>query len=199
MGLIDQWRNAISSIESAGSGGYSAVGPDTGNGHHAYGKYQVMGFNIPAWSQKYYGQSLTPQQFIANNAAQDAVFNGQFGGYAEKYGNPQDAASMWFSGHPMANNTASDGGINVPEYIKRFNAALGMKAMQPSMPVTTPSPDMGGNQSPTGLLGQQIQDAQQQASEPSILGPRNVAPLHFAQRDNLAPYQQFIKSMRELS
>ncbi|MEM7318838.1 MAG: hypothetical protein AAF408_07425, partial [Pseudomonadota bacterium] len=45
----EQFRDAIASIESAGSGDYSAVGPETGKGR-AYGRYQVMDFNIPQWT-----------------------------------------------------------------------------------------------------------------------------------------------------
>jgi len=118
------YANAIKSVESSG-GNYGAMGPATRNGDRAYGAYQVMGNNIPGWTQKHYGQSLTPEQFLHNAEAQDAVFNGEFGGSVSKYGNPQDAASVWFSGRPMAGNNSDDRYINVPEYVRRFNAALG--------------------------------------------------------------------------
>jgi hypothetical protein len=115
---------AIRSIES--SGNYGSLGPATRSGDRAYGAYQVMGNNIPSWTQKHYGQSLTPEQFLQNKQAQDAVFNGEFGGYLQKHGNPQDAASMWFSGRPMAQaGNSSDGYNTVPQYIQKFNKALG--------------------------------------------------------------------------
>lgn len=122
------YAEAIASVESAGSGDYSAVGPQTPKGR-AYGRYQVMDFNIPAWTEKYVGRRMTPEEFLRDPAAQDAVFNGEFGSYVQKYGNPQDAASMWFSGRPMAEaGNASDGYKTVPEYVSKFDRALGGRA-----------------------------------------------------------------------
>lgn len=123
-GAPSDWQNAIASIESAGSGGYSAVGPTTAKGNKAYGKYQVMDFNIGPWTEKWYGRRLTPEEFLADPAAQDAVFNGEFGSYVQRYGNPQDAASVWFSGRPLSGNTSSDGYTSVPDYVSRFTNAL---------------------------------------------------------------------------
>ena len=99
---IDDWARAIASIESAGSGGYSALGPVTQKGNRAYGKYQVMDFNIGPWTEKYVGRRMTPQEFLASPEAQEAVFRGEFGGNVEKYGSPQEAASVWFTGQPMS-------------------------------------------------------------------------------------------------
>jgi hypothetical protein len=121
---LQTYANSIAGIESAGSGDYRAVGPRTSSGDRAYGRYQVMGNNVGPWTEKHYGTRLTPQEFLANDAAQDAVFAGEFGSYVDKYGNPQDAASMWFSGRPMAGNNRNDGYTSVPEYIQKFNAGL---------------------------------------------------------------------------
>ena len=120
------WANAIANIESRGSGGYSAVGPITRTGDRAYGKYQVMGDNLPKWSKKYYGKVLSPQEFLNNPEAQEAVFRDEFGSYVNQYGNPQDAASMWFTGRP-ANLGArrSDGNTTGAEYLTKFNNFLG--------------------------------------------------------------------------
>ena len=123
-GGMSAYSNAISSIESGGR--YDAIGPATRSGDRAYGKYQVMGANIPAWTRKHLGRELTPQQFLADKDAQEKVFAGEFGGYVQKYGNPQDAASMWFSGRPAAQGAGrNDGYTSQPEYLRRFNAALG--------------------------------------------------------------------------
>jgi len=126
-GLIDYspYQQAIKSIESSG-GNYGLVGPVTANGDRAYGAYQVMGSNVPDWTQKHFGTRLTPAQFLQNKAAQDAVFNGEFGSYLQQHGNPQDAASMWFSGRPLAQAAnSSDGYINTRQYVDKFNKALG--------------------------------------------------------------------------
>lgn len=119
------YQNAIKSIESSG-GNYGLMGPATRNGDRAYGAYQVMGSNIPDWTKKHYGTALSPEEFLKNKDAQDAVFNGQFGGYVGQYGNPQDAASAWFTGRPQAQGGgASDGNITGNQYVDKFNKYLG--------------------------------------------------------------------------
>ncbi|MER8925779.1 hypothetical protein [Mesorhizobium sp. M0859] len=122
---MSQYAAAIRSIESAGSGGYSALGPWT-NGDRAYGAYQVMGNNIPSWSQDALGKSLTPDQFLSDPAAQDAIFQKQFGKYLTKYGNPQDAASAWFTGGPLKSGAGATDvlGTSGSVYVDKFNKAV---------------------------------------------------------------------------
>ncbi|UQA91636.1 hypothetical protein [Streptomyces halobius] len=79
-------------------GNYRAVGPPTPYGR-AYGRYQVLAPNVGPWTVKHYGRRLTPQQFLNNRAAQDAVVRGVLGGYYDRYG-ARGAASMWYSGQP---------------------------------------------------------------------------------------------------
>lgn len=118
------FREAISSIESGGR--YGITGPVTKSGDRAYGKYQVMGANIPSWTREALGQEMTPAQFLASPEAQDAVFDHRFGGYVQKYGNPQDAASAWFTGRPLAQgrNSRDILGTSGQGYVDRFTAAL---------------------------------------------------------------------------
>lgn len=117
------YREAIKAIES--SGNYSALGPVTKSGDRAYGAYQVMGANIGPWTEKHVGRRMTPQEFLADKAAQDAVFDAEFGSYVSRYGNPQDAASMWFSGRPLSQaGNSSDGMTTVPEYVRRFSEQI---------------------------------------------------------------------------
>jgi hypothetical protein len=99
---FEQFFSAISEQESGGN--YKAVGPSVQGGHHAYGKYQVMDYNIPSWTKKYYGKSLTPQQFMSNPKAQEAVARGVLQGYYNKYG-AKGAAAMWYSGQSNPNKT----------------------------------------------------------------------------------------------
>ena len=114
------YRDAIKTIESGGN--YQAIGRVMANGDRAYGAYQVMGANVGPWTEKHFGRRMTPQEFLANPDAQDTVFDAEFGSYVSKHGNAQDAASMWFSGRPLAKaGNASDGMTTVPEYVKRFN------------------------------------------------------------------------------
>lgn len=130
MAELDRYLNALGTIES--SNNYGALGPRTESGNRAYGRYQVMDFNIPSWTQEALGQSMTPDQFLANKEAQDAVARYKFGQYVEKTGNPFDAASMWFSGRPMAQAGESSDvtGTSVPQYVGRFANALGMPMEQ---------------------------------------------------------------------
>ncbi len=116
---------AIANIESSG-GNYRAVGPVTKSGDQAYGKYQVMGNNIPSWTKAALGVAMTPQQFLNNPQAQEAVFAHVFGGYVRQYGSYEDAASAWFSGRPMAKaGNASDVlGTSVPQYVSRFQQSF---------------------------------------------------------------------------
>lgn len=108
-------------------GNYSAVGPAVQGGHHAYGKYQVMDYNIPSWTKKYYGQSLTPQQYLSNRAAQDAVARGVLQGYYNKYG-AKGAAAMWYSGQP--DPTKTYGNPPVYQYVNSVVGRAGSYAGQ---------------------------------------------------------------------
>lgn len=92
---------SITQQESGGN--YRALGPWI-NGDRAYGRYQVMGSNVGNWTAKYYGRRLSPQEFLNNPAAQDAVVAGVLGGYFKRYG-PAGAAAMWYSGQPDPSKT----------------------------------------------------------------------------------------------
>jgi hypothetical protein len=118
------YRRATSSIESGGpEGNYRAVGPQTKYGR-AIGRYQVLASNVPEWSEKYFGERLTPTEFLNNPAAQDAVYRGKFGEYVQKYG-PEGAARAWFAGERNMNNmNASDGHKTVRAYAQDFTNAL---------------------------------------------------------------------------
>lgn len=92
---------AVSDMESGGD--YGIVGPTHSKYGRALGKYQVMETNVGPWTEKWYGRRLTAEQFLANTAAQDAVFEGQFGSYLAKTGGSMhDALSMWHSGGSYA-------------------------------------------------------------------------------------------------
>eukprot|EP00913_Durusdinium_trenchii_P008088 g7585.t1 len=127
LGDIASFRDAIASIESRGSGDYSALGPVTRNGDRAYGRYQVMGNNIGPWSQAALGRSLSAEEFLANPSLQDQVFDHRFGSYVNKYG-PSGAAQAWFGGPGSVGKggAAADMlGTTGSEYVEKFNSALG--------------------------------------------------------------------------
>lgn len=119
------YGDAIASVESGGR--YDALGPVIPKtGDRAYGKFQVMGANVPAWTKAHLGQEMTPQQFVASPEAQEAVFKGQFGQYAQKYG-PEGAAKAWFAGEQGMNNPNARDllGTTVASYANKFNNAMG--------------------------------------------------------------------------
>jgi hypothetical protein len=117
------FAGAISSIESGGN--YRAVGPQTGKGR-ALGKYQVMEYNVGPWSERVLGRRLTPDQFLADDKAQDQVFEGIFGNYVKKYG-PEGAAKAWFGGERGMNNPNAKDilGTTVASYADKFNNRVG--------------------------------------------------------------------------
>jgi hypothetical protein len=134
---------AIAGIESQGgpNGGYGAVGPPANEkGNRAYGKYQVLDSNIPAWTQEVLGRQMTPQEFLANPQAQDAVFQAKFGQYVQKHGSPEAASRAWFAGEGGMNNpNAKDVlGTTVGGYGQKFAQAYGPGAGGPTPPPSPP-------------------------------------------------------------
>lgn len=141
--------NAIAGIES--SGRYDALGPVTKTGDRAYGKYQVMGSNIPVWTEKYLGRRMTPEEFLASPEAQEAVFQGEFGRLAAKYG-PEGAARAWFAGEGGMNdpNRKDILGTSVADYGRRFSERLGgtggaqpVQVAQADIPMAGATPAQG--------------------------------------------------------
>jgi hypothetical protein len=111
-------RDAIAMIESGGN--YRAVGPVV-KGDRAYGRYQVMGNNIPAWTKQALGRSMTPGEFMANEQAQDRVFDVMFDGYIKQFGYP-GAAQAWFGGPGSVGKSGRTDplGTSVGNYGKMF-------------------------------------------------------------------------------
>lgn len=112
---FEQFFSAIAEQESGGS--YSAKGVYV-RGDRAYGKYQVMGANIPSWTKQYYGKALTPSQFLASPSAQEAVARGKLKSYYNKWG-PEKAASAWYSGNPnlYKSTSSQSGGPSIAQYV----------------------------------------------------------------------------------
>jgi hypothetical protein len=139
-GNMSAYADAIASIESAGSGDYAALGPLTKKGNRAYGRYQVMDFNVGPWTEAALGKRMSPQEFLSDPAAQDAVFNHRFGDYVSQYG-PEGAASMWFTGRPHAPNAKDILGTSGAGYVGKFNRALQQRQARAPGPVQVASLD----------------------------------------------------------
>ena len=122
---MDNYARAISSTESGGK--YNITGPVSRKGDMPYGKYQVMGSNIPSWTEAATGKRMTPQEFLNDPDAQEATFRHRFGSLVKQYGNPQDAASVWHSGVPLAEAKEQgrhDVNMTTPSYVDRFTNML---------------------------------------------------------------------------
>ena len=140
-GGAPDYGKAIAGIESGGA--YDKLGPQTKTGDRAFGKYQVMGNNIPEWTTQVLGKPMTPEQFLSNPDAQEAVFKAKFGDYVQKYG-PEGAAKAWFAGEKGMNNpNAKDVlGTTVAGYGQKFTQALGPQAApQIASALTAPNGD----------------------------------------------------------
>lgn len=172
--------NAIASIESGGK--YDALGPVTKTGDRAYGKYQVMGNNIGPWTQQHLGRQLTPEQFLADPQAQDAVFNAQFGQYASKYG-PTGAAKAWFAGEKGMNNPEARDqlGTSVSSYAQKFDNAMGGGQ---TLVGQSPGSPQGG------VRLEQPQQAQAPQQQPGGMSPRITGLIKMLSIPNLPEGQR---------
>lgn len=123
---IDDVLKRIAKVE--GSGKYDQLGPVVKSGQYkgqrAIGRYQVMPGNVPSWTMEALGVSMTPQQFLNNPQAQEAVARHQMMKTYKKYGNWNDVASVWFTGRPLAQgkNAKDVLGTTGAEYVRRFNS-----------------------------------------------------------------------------
>jgi len=180
---MDRYTRAIANMES--SNDYSEVGPQTRTGDRAYGKYQVMGANIPEWTLAVLGRAMTAPEFLADPKAQDQVFQAKFGTYKDKYG-PSGAARAWFAGEGGMNdpNRKDILGTSVASYENKFNTAAGLgpqntvaggssvtPAPVASLPPEAPAPDVvAGVGAGDDALPQNAQLAQ--GPVPSGVAPR---------------------------
>jgi hypothetical protein len=113
---FEAYKAAIVMIESRGN--YRAASRVNGNGQRAWGIYQILGSNIPRWTQEVLGRRMTIEEFLDNHEAQDIVFEKKTFENFSRYGNWADCASMWLSGRPAKGNFAKDGnGTSVPKYV----------------------------------------------------------------------------------
>lgn len=118
---LSTYAAAVRNVES--SNNYSALGPVTNTGDRAYGAYQIMGNNVPSWSQQALGRTMTPQELLADKAAQDAIFADQTQRRLSQYGSLNDATAVHFTGRPMSQsmNAQDQLGTTTPAYVAKVN------------------------------------------------------------------------------
>lgn len=154
------YGDAIAKIESGGS--YDLLGPVIKSGAYAgdraVGKYQVMGKNVPVWTQEVLGRPMTPQEFAQSPEAQEAVFKAKFGQLAAKHG-PEGAARAWFAGEGGMNDPGRKDqlGTTVASYGQQFTRNLGPQVASVG---GMPTPDSAPAAPPAASPGVQIAQAQ---------------------------------------
>jgi len=120
----DDYRSGIAGLES--SGNYRAIGPRHPKMGRALGKYQIMESNIGPWSREALGREVSPEEFLADEGIQDAIFDAKFGSYVKQYG-PEGAARAWLGGPGGVNKPGRKDvlGTSVGDYGRRFMNSLG--------------------------------------------------------------------------
>jgi hypothetical protein len=128
---LNKTMSALSRIESGDR--YDITGPTSRKGDKPYGKYQVMGANIPSWTEEALGRRLTPEEFLADKDAQDATARHRAGLYLKQYDDPRQVASMWLSGRPIekAGSDKDVLGTDVPKYLSMFDKYYGGAESRP--------------------------------------------------------------------
>lgn len=147
-GTVDQFLQGLAKKES--SGNYKALGPVINSGMYtgdrAYGKYQIMGKNVPEWSQKYLGKKLTADQLYQDEKLQDELMRKRAQELYSKYGNWEDVASVHFTGQPLkkAGNVKDQLGTTAPKYVQDVLAF--MRGDSPAVKYQNPlTPGMAGS------------------------------------------------------
>lgn len=104
----------------------TTTNPRTGQRQSALGAYGIMDFNVPQWTKEVLGRAMSPQEFLNNQAAQDAVARAKFGQYADKYG-LTGAARAWLGGEGNMYGKAADAFGTTPDaYAAKFERNMGL-------------------------------------------------------------------------
>jgi len=132
---IEAAKIAVRGSEVSGRtdpGVYSQEGPLVTSGQYkgqrAIGPYQIMPGNLPQWLSEAGMPSITAQEFKANPAAQEQLFEFKFGQMMKKDGSLNRALKEWFTGDPSAPDDRSDGYHTAAWYVQRANAELARRA-----------------------------------------------------------------------
>ena len=181
---IEEWKSRIARNESGGQRDpYSTVGERSRKGDYPYGKYQVMGANVPKWTAAYLGKEMTPKEFLADPDAQEKVATARGNEYITKYGSV-GAAQAWFGGEnwrkdPRATDTL---GTHVAEYTRRFNIPLVSREQVVASAARAPAsasapafaPEEGGGAPPVQLASLGGGAPAREAITNALAGPRPV-------------------------
>jgi len=187
---IEEWMQRVARNESGmRKDAYTLVGERSRRGDYPYGKYQVMGENIPNWTQAYLGKKMTPDEFLANPDAQDQVARARGGEYLTKYG-PDGAARAWFAGEKGMNdpNRKDTLGTHVAEYSRRFNIPLVSREQVVASAMRKPRPPEVLGEGEFNRMDAAAPDAgQAMAYAPEGAGEQGEPPVQLASLGGGAP------------
>lgn len=124
---IEMAQKAIGGYESHDN--YQAIGPETKDGDHAVGRYQIMASNLAPWLKEAGMQPMSEADFLKNSQAQDQLFKFKFGQYMAEGKTFNAAANRWFTGSYTPNAdvtdaTATTKGHTPGQYLTGTNAIL---------------------------------------------------------------------------
>jgi len=160
---------AIQPIETGGlDDPYSALGPvNEKTGDRPYGYSQIMGANIPRWSEKYLGKRMSPDEYLAGGeAVQTALTEAVMEDMLGRHGNAKDVFSEWHSGVPLAEaqGRADALGTRTPDYVEKAYANLGGSSSAPA-PMQAAAPQQ---QQPARNTGPTVRELMKVASNPGL-------------------------------
>jgi hypothetical protein len=112
---LSQFKYAVGQVESGGN--YTAKNPVSG----AYGKYQIMPSNWPAWARQYLGNAYAPQ----TPANQEKVASGKMTALYRWLGSWKRVAYWWLTGSSRTTGWSSYATKYVAKVMSLYRAAGG--------------------------------------------------------------------------
>jgi hypothetical protein len=142
MATLDEFMAAIREQESGGN--YKVV-----NSIGAMGAYHIMPGNLPNWSKRTFGHSISEKEFLSHPDEQDAIARHIMAPNFKKYG-PAGTAAIWYSGQPDPTKTYGD--PPVYKYVQSVLSHLGSAGSVTGGKNVTPADDVSGSSVQTAGL-----------------------------------------------
>ncbi len=183
--MTQRVMGGIAHVESSGTKDpYTLVSKASKGGDRAYGKYQIMGSNIPMWTKEATGKAYTPFEYLQNPALQEQTAQFQINNMLKRGVSPTDAASIWFTGRPYekAKNAKDAYGTTNQEYRKKFMEGL----LNTSMNDQNMSPNDAFRNSVI-YKGKDLRSPQDNINTIHPNTFRNPTPLQYAMDSNRSP------------
>ena len=150
--LIDRAK-AITAQQESGPKGYTNITTTAnrqGQPQSALGRYGIMDFNLPQWSQEALGRKVSKEEFMASPEIQDKIYEAKMGQYIQQYG-VEGAGRAWLGGPGGVTNTgATDAfGTSVLNYGRAFASKMAAGG-----PASTSAPDVSHYYAVAGQLAE---------------------------------------------